>query len=284
LSKTFAVVGLVLLALGGLVIVYVQRSAGSGLPEGPIWIWVPSPTEIPEYKLNRVSLILNLWGNDTARLDVDFDVSILDLNQFGFAIMQPMRVVKSSSGNLYFGNSDITKPNTTMLANSEFLSRVVFAPRQPGQAVVRISVWWRNAFSVRELGKRVIYLTFLGSTDRPPFMEGLTRDPILNGAVIFTIYYPSNWHLSAADTNPLPDKTYVSPELNGANWQIDFTRPPSNYAESLTIGLSVPEESTWRDWLNVIGTLFVASGAGILSDQVVDLLRQHRTNEFRRDE
>jgi hypothetical protein len=283
--KVFAVVAMALLAGGAFAIARVQYSTGVGLPKGPIWMWVPSRAEIPDYFLNRIDLFLYVWHNDSGRLDVDFDVSIVNQNQFGFAIMQPLPVLDSSALNLYSNTPDVTNPNTTLLENGEFLTRVIFTPHRLGQAVIRISVSWLDAVSVKQLGKRVIYLTFWGSTrPMPPFMEGLTTDPILNGAIFFSVYCPTDWHFSPPDTHPPPDKAYVSLAINAVTWQIDFTRPPSNYAESLTIGLGVPEESAWRDWLTVGGTVLIASGAGLLSDAVLDALKQRRRAKFNQDE
>jgi hypothetical protein len=276
-NKIFALIGVLLLVAGGFAIARVQCSTGLGLPKGPIWIWVPSKSENPDYYLNRVDLILNLWDDGTGRLDVDFDVSVTELRQFGFAVMQPIPLLHSYSTNLRSNVTDVSKPNNATLENGEFLTTVIFSPKQFGEATVRISVTWRNAISVEELGKREIDLTFYGGTNpSPPDLYGMDTSPIRNGAIVFSVYYPTDWNLSPPDTFPQPEKAYVSKEIRGANWQIDFTRVPSNFAESVIIGLSVPWENALKGWLNFLGAVAVASGAGLICDGLLDFFRHRR--------
>jgi hypothetical protein len=89
----FVLLGLLML-VGGLAVLGVVSSKIEA-PGGPIWIWVPSPTDPPDYILRDLTVRFTITNDSKGALELRFDLITFGSRQYGFAVLQPKRVLSA---------------------------------------------------------------------------------------------------------------------------------------------------------------------------------------------
>jgi hypothetical protein len=137
-----------------------------------------------------------------------------------------------------------------------------------------------NPVTVRELGRRTSRITFwqyVNPGEYEEFTEGMDPTPIMNSALTFSISNPLSWSLSLTETSRLPDKVAVTEDYSLLTWRLDFHGGVlPGYYETLTAVWLVSPEQDIRNWAVLFSTLITATGAGVGSNALRDLLKSRQ--------
>jgi hypothetical protein len=245
-------------------------------PSGPIWIWVPSPTDPPDYILNDLTVRFLILTDQKGVLEFQFDLTTLGSRQYGFAVLQPMKVLAATATTSRDCSGNSTELPTDLI-KSGYLTRFW------GSSLSFICLWLHvdDPVTVRELGKRTSRTTFwqyVNPGEYEEFVEGMDPTPIMNSALTYSISYPLTWSLSLTETSRLPDKVAVTKDYSLLSWRLDFHKGVlPGYYETLTAVWLVSPEQDIKNWAVLFGTLIAATGVGIGSGALRELLiSRHR--------
>jgi len=263
--------GILLVLLGVGTFAATLLPIGTDAPRDATWIFVPQDRNPTDYRLESVTLRLDLRESSCPVLRVEVGLFVYNKTRdYGLGLMQPLQVIeKRTSASNPGGRA--SEPITSMTPSGSYFTRSHYSFDNFGYTSILLDVPVLDPITLWGLGRRGAGFTFgsgYGFRNVGPevnqFMEDTNPSEILNRGLTLSIFYPASWTLSASETFPQPDKQFAVGGDRAATWFLNFHEVLPEYFETARIFWTISQELQVRDLAILVSGSVLSLGTTIL--------------------